>query len=416
MDDPSPAQATGPASEQCLRLGTPKLFAGLDEAALGEILADCPIRQLAEGENLLVPGQENASAYLLLSGCLKIKLDGRNSQWVCIEPGECVGEMSIIDRKPASAYVVSHEASRVLVIDEARFWHLLGTVPKLVKNLLAMLTERIRARDRLALQRLQERLSIEKEMKIANAIQAELLTTRFDLLARQGVDVHAIMEPVKEVGGDFYDAFFATPDKLFICVGDVVGKGIPAALFMVRSLTQLRMEAMREPLPHTILARVNAGLCQNNDSGMFATLFCAVLDTQTGELAYANGGHPPPLSDPQPGAFGFIPMPEGTILGMFEGADYQAASLTLRPGQSLLAYTDGVTEATDGTGEFFCEERLQTILDGRGGLDAKALTDVVKEAVYAFSGGAHPRDDLTLLALRYLGPGQATRPPPSGKG
>jgi sigma-B regulation protein RsbU (phosphoserine phosphatase) len=384
----------------------PQLFAGIDAPVLDEILANCSVRTITQGEIILTPGQRNQSIYILLAGGLRVYLDEKDTMFIEIKPGECVGEMSIIDQQPASAYVVSQGPGRLLDIDEDNFWRLMSSTPKATKNLLAMLSHRIRIRDQVALQRMHERLALEKELKIARSIQASMLTTKFDRLSQGGVDVFAIMDPVKDIGGDFYDAFFITPSKLFICVGDVVGKGIPAALFMVQSITQLRMEAMRDPRPHAILRRVNKALCENNELGMFVTLFCGVLDTTTGELTYANGGHNPPLADLQDGVFNFISMPEGLIVGMFENARYESAQITLTPGQSLVAYTDGVPEAMSLLGEFFCEERLRIILNNNASTDAKTLIGAVRKEVYAFTGNEHPPDDITILALRYLGDGE----------
>ncbi len=380
----------------------PPLFAGIDTAILKSLLADCAEQSFAPGEAILTPGQKNQSIHILLSGSLKIYLDEKDTAFTDIKPGECFGEMSIIDRKPVSAYVVALTTSRTLSIHEEKFWRLVGSAPLVARNLLSMLSERIRTRDRTSLLRMHERLALEKELKIARAIQASLLTTKFADLSRQGVDIFALMDPVKEVGGDFYDAFFITPTRLFFCVGDVVGKGMPAALFMVRSITQLRMEAMRDPDPGKILERVNQGLCENNASEMFVTLFCGVLDTATGELVYANAGHNPPLSGAENGAFEFIPMPDGTLVGLFEDARYDNARLSLRPGQSLVAYTDGVTEAMSRSGEFFGGERLRTAINGNGGADAKTLIAAIRAEVYAFTDDIHPADDVTLLALRFL--------------
>jgi len=381
----------------------PQLFAGIDEPILDEILGDCAVRTIASGDILLTPGQRNRCIYILLAGTLKVYLDEKDTTFIDIKPGECVGEMSIIDRQPASAYVVAQGPGRVLVIHEENFWRLMSSTPMAAKNLLTMLSHRIRIRDQVALQRMHERRALEKELKIARSIQASMLTTKFDLLSRGGIDLFAVMDPVRDVGGDFYDAFFITPTKLFLCVGDVVGKGIPAALFMVQSITQLRMEAMRDPRPHAILDGVNKALCENNGLGMFVTLFCGVLDTASGELTYANGGHNPPLAGRGDGGFEFIPMPEGLIVGMFETAQYESASITLKPGQSLVAYTDGVPEAMSLMGEFFCEERLQAVLNGNAGADAQALIEAVRTEVYTFTGNVHPPDDITILALRYLG-------------
>jgi len=404
MTDPTLAIQIRPSLEDRRRAPrlVPQLFAGIAEPILDEILADCAVRDIASGEVILAPGEQNQCIYILLSGSLKVFLDEKDTTFIDIKPGECVGEMSIIDGQPASAYVVAQEPGRIMAVQENNFWRLMSSTPLAAKNLLTMLSRRIRIRDQVYLRRMHERLALEKELKIARSIQASMLTTKFDLLSRNGIDIFAVMDPVKDVGGDFYDAFFITPTKLFVCVGDVVGKGIPAALFMVQSITQLRMEGMRAPCPHVILDRVNKALCENNGLGMFVTLFCGVLDTETGELSYANGGHNPPLSDLENGGFEFIPMPEGLILGLFENARYECARITLKPGQSLVAYTDGVPEAMSLMGDFFCEERLQTVLNDNTGADARTLIEAVRTEVYAFTGNEHPPDDVTLLALRYL--------------
>lgn len=380
----------------------PTLFADITDPLLDEALKDCTIRTYADGEILLAPGQDNTYVYVLLSGGLRIYFDEKKQSFVDIQPGGCVGEMSIINRRPVSAYVAAFGTSQVQILPEDMFWRLLRAIPALVKNLLAILSERIRAGDQIVLKRAHEHLALQKEMKIARCIQTSLLTTKFELFSQYGVDVFAIMEPLNAVGGDFYDVFFITPTKLFICVGDVSGKGIPASLSMVQSITQLRMEAVRDPHPDKILQRVNQALCENNQSDMFVTLFCGVFDIQTGELTYANGGHNPPLSDVANGAFEFIALPEGTIVGAFDNACYQSAALTLEPGQSLVVYTDGVTEATDKNGAFFCAERLQAVLNQNSGTDARSLIEAVCAEVYAFCADTHPSDDLTLFALRYV--------------
>lgn len=381
----------------------PQLFTGIDEPILDEILADCAIRDVVDGEAILIPGQKNQAINILLSGRLKIYLDEQEPLFIDIKPGECVGEMSIIEERPVSAYVVAEEPSRLLIVPEDSFWRLMSSTPVAAKNLLRTFSHRIRARDQATLQRIHERLALEKELKIARSIQTSLLRTDFDPLSRNGVDLFAIMDPVKEIGGDFYDAYFITPTKLFICVGDVVGKGIPAALFMVKSITHLRMEGMRDPTPHAVLDRVNRALCENNELDLFITLFCGVLDTATGDLIYANGGHNPPLSDRESGVFEFIPMPEGLILGLFETARFESAHIGLKPGQSLLAYTDGVPEAMNRAGEFFAEQRLQAVLNANAHADPRTLIEAVRREVYVFTGNQHPADDLTLLALRYSG-------------
>jgi sigma-B regulation protein RsbU (phosphoserine phosphatase) len=380
----------------------PKLFDDISDPLLNEKLKDCLIRHYSDGEEVLRPGQENRHVYILLSGRLRVFRDEKDVSSMDIQPGCCFGEMSIINRKPASAFVVAIGECQVQIIPESTFWELLGAFPKLVRNLLEILSMRIRSGDQVALARMRERIELEKEMEIAHSIQASMLTTDFDPISQAGIDLYAIMDPIKAVGGDFYDAFLITPTQLFICVGDVVGKGVPAALFMVRCLTHLRIEAVRDPRPYKILERVNKAICANNQADMFFTLFCGIVDIQTGELSYANGGHNPPLSDAANQTFDFIPMPNGVLVGVYDEAVYKSAVLTLKPGQSLIAYTDGVTEAMDESGELFGEERLLATVNRNRGSDARQIIEAIESDVYAFSENAHPSDDMTILALRYV--------------
>ena len=151
-----------PIDKRSLPRLIPHLFVGIDEPVLEEILADCVVLSVADGETILTPGQENRSLYILLSGGLKIHLDDNDTLFIDITPGECVGEMSIIDRQPASAYVIAQGPSRLLAIPEGQFWRLVSANPAVAKNLLTMLSNRIRIRDQLALQRRHERLALEK--------------------------------------------------------------------------------------------------------------------------------------------------------------------------------------------------------------------------------------------------------------
>ena len=385
-----------------------RLFSGISADLVEELLANNPVLALAAGEVLLMPGQRNHSVFLLLSGSLHIHLDDLDSaDFIPIVPGECVGEMSIIDGKAVSAYVVAEATSRVLVIAEEAFWGSLMSFPLVARNLLAALSDRMRTTNQVILERMQQQLAYQhmlKELQIARGIQESMLPSRFPLFPkRREVDLYATMYAAREVGGDFYDAFFITPGKLFICVGDVSGKGMSAALFMVRCLTQIRMETRCELTPDDILQRVNAGLCENNEPGMFVTLFCGVLDVSNGEFVYSNGGHNAPLTDTVPGRFDFIPMPRGILVGVAESAGFASMTMRMRPGQTLVAYTDGVTEALNRHGELFGDERLRATLSRHPDADAEGLVAAVRQGVEAFAEATEQSDDITLLAVRYLG-------------
>lgn len=385
-----------------------RIFAGVAHGELETLLAGCAIRSLTPGEALLRPGQQNDAIYVLLSGLLHIRLDATDTQGViAIAPGGNIGELSIIDGKPVSAYVVAAEECNVMRIPADLFWEQVIPLPGVARNLLRVLSERMRVNNELILKRLAEHLRLEhleRELRTATGIQASMLPSRFPLFPdRQDVDVHATMVAAREVGGDFYDAFFVNPTRLFVAIGDVSGKGVPAALFMARSITLLRMEAARGAAPHEILERVNQALCEGNEAGMFVTVFCAALDTETGELAYANGGHNPPLANTG-GCYTFIEPPRGLLLGMVEGIGYTPASLHLARGQSVLLYTDGVTEAANAALELYDDERLLACLRPLDGEESAAQTVALVQAdVAAFVDGAEPSDDITLLALTWRG-------------
>lgn len=417
----SPANATPPPTAGALverrksvdrrqqgYISSLQLFAGIPYHLIEDMLRSCPVLELAAGEVMLTTGQSNDSIYLVLTGSLQIPLGGRDTKdCIVIGPGECTGELSIIDGKPVSANVVAQTPCRVLIIHEGIFWGSIIPIPEVARNLMIVLAERMRLNHKLILERVKSQLMLEhlqKELQIAKRIQASMLPSTFPLFPeRTDVDIYAVMDAAKDVGGDFFDAFFIKPNMLFFGVGDVAGKGIPAALFMARSMTQLRMEALRDLPPDEILARVNVRLCENNDSGMFVTLFCGILDLETGDLRYSNAGHNPPLASMAGGSFDFIEVPRGTMVGIIEGVRFECARMVLQPGQSLVLYTDGVTEAMNTQQEFYSEGRFRETLSAGRHADARAIIDAVMGDIRSFAEGASPSDDITLLALRYLG-------------
>jgi len=371
------------------------------------------------GDILIQPGDENHHLYLLLSGKLRVFLDSDRGLQVApevgfpIAPGECIGEMSIIEHKPVSAYVRAESDCRLLVIDEQIFWDELIPTPGIVKNLLQDLSSRMRRLDRIALQTIEERLklaALRRDLEAAAQIQANILPHATPFFPnRPQVEVAAKVTPARQVGGDFFDAFVLDKRTICIAIGDVSGKGIPAALFMIRAITLLRLQVSNLNYAYVralgaTLESINRNLCESNERGMFVTLFVGLLDLDTGELVYANGGHNPPLIQRQGRSFEPIDVPPGMLLGVVSETDYTTASITLQPGDRLVAYTDGVTEARNHSAEFFGEARTLGVLD-RLSPDASAQTilDTLQRAVFDFAGGESQSDDITILTLRYLG-------------
>jgi sigma-B regulation protein RsbU (phosphoserine phosphatase) len=393
-----------------------QLFATIPYQAVEAALTDCEVQDVAAGTVLLEPGQKNNAIHLLVAGRLRIHFDHKDSaDFIPIEEGGCFGELSIIDGRPVSAYVVADEASRVLLIHETLFWERLIPQPGVARNLLNVLSDRMRVNREMILERMKDKLALEhlqKELSIATTIQLSMLPPGSRLLPdRSDVEAFAIMEPAKNVGGDFYDAFFATPDRLFVAIGDVSGKGVPAALFMARTITQMRMEAVRRRSPAGILEAVNRSLCEGNDTGMFVTLFCGMLDTKTGHFSFANAGHNPPLLLRASGERGLLPVKKGLVAGIMEDSHYPPDSLQLAAGDTLLLYTDGVTEAMNPLNAFYTDERFLNTVRVVNWSDPRSLVEHVRADLGDFVQNAAQADDITMLALRYAGAPDGSPPP-----
>ena len=253
---------------------------------------------------------------------------------------------------------------------------------------------------------------IEGELDGARKIQEGMLPRIFPAFPdRKEIDLYASMHPAKEVGGDFYDFYMLDNQKLVVTIADVSGKGIPASLFMVISKTILKNcattmthEADGKPIDWSrVLGQANAELCENNEEDMFVTVFFGVLDLKSGDFAYVNGGHNPPLIC-HDGKFEYLRTEKkSTMLGFFESTVYYEYHLTLAPGDVLFLYTDGVTEAMNEDGAMYSEERLRETLNAQGEKTAKELLAAVQKDVSEYAGKAEQSDDITMLGVIFRG-------------
>lgn len=377
----------------------------MDEALLVRLLSRCEVRRLSAGTDLLKPGQPNDSLYILLKGELMVYLsaDITASQGIPIQPGYCIGEYSAIDRLPVSALVLCEGEAEVLHLSGPFFWKRLVPLPGVARNMMRGLTERARTTNQLALNSLRERLELEhlrKELDLARQLQASMLPLRHPLFPdRHDLDVCARVEPAASVGGDFFDSFLTADERLFLCIGDVSGHGIGAALLMARTIGLMRSLAMTTTAPETVLEQLNAFLCEGNDTCLFATLFCGYLEPASGTLTYSNAGHLPPLLI-QEGHCTELPLPRGLLAGVAPRATYRAATVQLNRGDLLFAYTDGLSEAEDGEGRPFGIDPCRDLLTQRGQEPLPTILDAVRDALTAFSGSGALEDDCTLLLLR----------------
>uniref|UniRef100_I2Q4I2 HAMP domain-containing protein,cache domain-containing protein n=1 Tax=Desulfovibrio sp. U5L TaxID=596152 RepID=I2Q4I2_9BACT len=262
-----------------------------------------------------------------------------------------------------------------------------------LKDYIADLTATTKAKERL-----------ESELKIARSIQMSFLPKHFPPFPElTAFELHASLEPAWEVGGDLYDFFLLGPDKLLFLVGDVSGKGVPAALFMAVTKTLVKGIAEQETDPAVILTKVNRELCVDNESMLFVTMFLAILDCATGELAFSNAGHNPPALIAPDGAVSWMTLPRGVFLGIMEEAVYKTTRMRLAPGTRLFAFTDGVNEAMNTGLELFGTRRLGETLAAGASLSPEDLDRAVMDAIRVFAGEADQADDITVLTMLYRG-------------
>jgi phosphoserine phosphatase RsbU/P len=239
----------------------------------------------------------------------------------------------------------------------------------------------------------------DRELALAHEIQLAMLPR--GMPERAEIDIAATLLPARAVGGDLYD-FQLIDDRLWFTIADAAGKGVSAALFMAVTRTLFRGLVSREATVPGILERMNQELARDNDAQFFVTAFVGCLDLATGALAYATAGHPPALRQSSAGTSP-LPLDPGIALGILPDATYRPAQATLSPGDRLLVYSDGVTEAIDTRGQLFGDARLLDVVSASATESAQATVDRVLAALNDFSAGAVQEDDITLLVLRFDG-------------
>ena len=264
------------------------------------------------------------------------------------------------------------------------------TIDKTLKHI-KLMREALASRDRL--------VALDRELDVAREMQASLLSRRFPADGRY--DVHALMVPAKEVGGDFYDFFRLSDTKVGLVVADVSGKGVPAALFMMVSRTLLKGSALGGTPPSICMREVNELLCEENEACMFVTLFYGIFDLESGVLRYCNAGHTLPRVVRGDGG---VDVAQGTgdvALGVVEGIGFGDGEIELRAGDTLFLYSDGVSEAHAPNDSQLGEDRLDEFLASVGALPSEDLNARVLERVREFAQDAPQFDDITCMALRY---------------
>lgn len=245
-------------------------------------------------------------------------------------------------------------------------------------------------------------VSIQNELSIASKIQQSILPTEFPENSNYAVYGH--MEPARNVGGDFFDVINLDKGQLGIAIADVSDKGVPAALFMMSSRTLLKGNAISFGNPGQVLTEVNRLLVENNEAAMFISVLYAIFDPATGVLTYANGGHNPPLVLRSDGSSTLLPLTGGIALGVVPDFQFELESVTLEPGDTVVLYTDGVTEAINADFEEFGMDRLEDLCAGQIGKRPEEANGAIFKGVKDFVGDAPQFDDITCMTFCFKGP------------
>lgn len=244
----------------------------------------------------------------------------------------------------------------------------------------------------------------EQELELARSIQTSAMPNVFPPFPeRHDIDIFASMKPAKQVGGDFYDFFFTDDAQLVFLTADVSDKGIPAAMFMMKAKTIIKSLAQSRLSIENVMTTANRILCEDNSADMFITLWIGMLNTATGELSYINAGHCKPLLRHENGTFEYLPGRADFVAAIEDDVPYHGKSLTLKKGDALFLYTDGVTEAVNANDELFGEERLKDALNGESLKNAHSICAQVGAVLSAYSQNAPQTDDITMLAVVYHG-------------
>ncbi|MBO7442283.1 MAG: SpoIIE family protein phosphatase [Paludibacteraceae bacterium] len=243
---------------------------------------------------------------------------------------------------------------------------------------------------------------IQSDLSVAREIQLAILPRNFDLKMpnSETIDIHASMNAAKDVGGDFYDFFRIDDERFGFTIADVSGKGVPAAIFMAVSRTLIKATGLRGLSAHESLEIVNNVLCGESVDSMFVTVLYGIFNIKTGEINYSNAGHNAPYILHQDGSVEMVESFVNIVLGAFEDIKFKSNSMVLAEGDTLVMYTDGVTEAEDVDKNLFGDSRLESVLGELKGADSGTIVDTINKKVKEFAGDAPQSDDVTVLVIR----------------
>lgn len=350
-------------------------------------------KSFSAGEIIFEEGQSGAEMFVVIDGEVCITVEGKLMN--NLAAGSIFGEMALVDDRPRSATATATVDSKLLVIDNVQFLKLIQESPDFAIETMSVMSRRMREliEDEVKRQRMEE------ELEIGRRIQLGLLPEGCPAIP--GWDFAAIYRSARQVSGDLYD-FIIPPDdpgRLHFFIADVTGKGVPAALFMASSRMAIRAESLNEQSPAETLKRANRLLAHDKRSPLFLGAIYATLDTSTGILTYANGGLENPLWLHHDGEIDPL-LAKGMLLGAFDDIPMEEREIDILPGDCLVFFTDGLTEARNEAGDFFGDERMLEIIASHSWQSADQLLQALVGAVDAFLGSMPASDDLTMIVVR----------------
>lgn len=398
------------------------LFKEMPKLELFKLVNQLPVETVEAGAYLFREGDAGDSLYVVTEGQLDIVLaaDTRDEMLLRIcGPGEYVGEMSLIMPKgKRTASVRARVDSRVWVMSREKFNEVLQGWPHLAYSMVEIMSERLdssneaafhdlvaknqalqKAYDELkaAQDQLIEKERLERELQVAADIQMSILP---DVLPDfEEFSFGARILPARQVGGDLYDVFTLKGGQVGVLIGDVADKGVPSALFMARAHAFIMAEADIGQTAGEVLRMVNTHITRLQKSTQFVTVLYGILDLKTRIFSYARAGHEPPLILHLNGSVERIPHSPGMALGLWDEITLDERSVQLLPGDTLLLYTDGMTDCRDPKGEPFGLERIKTTLSGFANFNAQQVCDHMLNTLNQFRDGSKQDDDVTLVAV-----------------
>ena len=398
------------------------LFQGVPSSELFEMVNELPIKAYEAGAYIFREGEAGDELYVVMDGSLEVVLGADTSDELLLRtcgPGEYIGEMSLIlpeGRRTAS--VRAKTRTRTWVMSHDKFREIIKRWPMMAYSMVRILSERLgttneasfrdlseknrqlqKAYDELkaAQEQLIEKERLERELQVAAEIQLSILPNQ--LPSVEGFDFGARILPARHVGGDFYDVFENGADRIGVVIGDVADKGVPSAIFMARAHALIMAEADAGLPPGAVLDLVNRHITHLEKSAQFVTALYGILNSATGEFAYAHAGHEPPLILSPDGKVERVSHAPGMALGLWDSITLDEHTVTLEPGSTLVLFTDGMTDCRDPKGVAFGLERIKSTLSGLVGLSAQQVCDKLFDTLMSYQNGAKQDDDVTLVAI-----------------